>query len=242
MFGVDAAPVPAGMAAEAQHGQGGPSCADRDIPHRAVGTVAVPAVAPASISSRTTDRSESPAREAVGRPSAPLACNMSLRPGARIVRWRTRLPSRSRREGGGGGPDGCSAHEHDRVGSPKYRASRRLSAAGSERGKFVRAGDRHRRAWTGFAAEVRLRWWRQVGGRSALGPTCFGAIASQPARDATAMAGAFGFMLAVVGLGPDTQVIRSISAARWQYPEPARSMPVPTAPAARTERLPHTPA
>ena len=51
--------------------------------------------APASMSDSTIARSEWRASEAISRSSSPLACRTSLRPSARIVRWRTRLPSRT---------------------------------------------------------------------------------------------------------------------------------------------------
>ena len=50
---------------------------------------------PASMSDSTIARSEWRANEAISRSSSPLAWRTSLRPNARIVRWRTCLPSRT---------------------------------------------------------------------------------------------------------------------------------------------------
>jgi hypothetical protein len=64
-------------------------------PKRSGPPMRVQAIRPASISVRIMARSECRASEAINRSSSPLASNASLRPRARMVRWRTRPPSRT---------------------------------------------------------------------------------------------------------------------------------------------------
>jgi hypothetical protein len=57
--------------------------------------IRVQAMRPASMSDRMTARSQCRTSEAASRSSSPLASSTSLRPSARIIRWRMRPPSRS---------------------------------------------------------------------------------------------------------------------------------------------------